>query len=231
MTTLASSGTTVLADRLVTQRSVVTDSALVAAGVALTALLAQISIPLWPVPVTGQTLAVLVVGASLGAVRGAASLAVYAALGAGGLPIFSERSSGLAILAGHTGGYIVGFMLAAGLTGWLDERRWDRRFFGATVAMAAGTLMTFAIGLPWLHQCDGRLVRAGPRVGPHAPHPRRHRVAKASGPNPPTCSNAAARDSDETRAAVLGSESVVTHCLYKARATVEVDLAVLFGRI
>lgn len=146
---------TVLADRLVAQRSVVTDVALVAAGVALTALLAQVAIPLWPVPITGQTLAVLVVGASLGAARGATSLAVYAILGAAGMPIFSEQSSGLAVLAGPTGGYIVGFVLAAALTGWLAERRWDRRFLGAAVAMTAGTVVTFAIGLPWLAVATG----------------------------------------------------------------------------
>jgi len=145
----------VLADRLVARRSVATDVALVGAGVALTALLAQVAIPLWPVPVTGQTLAVLVVGASLGAVRGAASLSVYALLGVAGLPIFAEQSSGLAALAGPTGGYIVGFVLAAALTGWLAERRWDRRFLGAAVAMGAGTLVTFAIGLPWLAAATG----------------------------------------------------------------------------
>ncbi|GAA2173246.1 biotin transporter BioY [Agrococcus versicolor] len=146
---------TVLADRLVARRSVVTDVALVGAGVAVTAVLAQVAIPLWPVPITGQTLAVLLVGASLGAVRGAASLAAYALLGVAGLPIFSDQTSGLAVLAGPTGGYIVGFVIAAALTGWLAERRWDRRFLGAAVAMTAGTLVTFAVGLPWLAFATG----------------------------------------------------------------------------
>lgn len=140
----------VLADRLVARRTVATDVALVAAGTALTALLAQVAVPLWPVPVTGQTLAVLVVGASLGAARGAISLALYAVLGLVGLPIFSDATSGWTVLAGPTGGYIVGFVAAAAITGWLAERRWDRRFLGAAVAMTTGTLVTFAFGLPWL---------------------------------------------------------------------------------
>lgn len=147
MTTIAQP---VLADRLFARRHILTDIALVAVGAAFTALLAQIAIPLWPVPITGQTLAVLLVGASLGAARGAASMALYAVVGAAGAPIFTEASSGIAVLAGPTGGYIVGFIAAAGLTGWLAQRRWDRRFFGAAVAMLAGSAVTFAIGLPWL---------------------------------------------------------------------------------
>ncbi|MFC7430379.1 MULTISPECIES: biotin transporter BioY [unclassified Agrococcus] len=145
----------VLADRLVAHRSVATDVALVTGGAALTALLAQVAIPLWPVPITGQTLAVLVVGASLGAARGAASLALYAVLGVVGLPIFSDGASGLGVLMGTTGGYILGFIAAAALTGWLAERRWDRRFLGAVVAMTAGTLVTFAFGMTWLAVATG----------------------------------------------------------------------------
>lgn len=145
----------VLADRLVAKRSVVTDVALVTGGAALTAVLAQVAIPLWPVPVTGQTLAVLVVGASLGAARGAASLALYAVLGVAGLPIFSDGASGLGVLMGTTGGYILGFIAAAALTGWLAERRWDRRFLGAAVAMTVGTLVTFAFGMTWLAVATG----------------------------------------------------------------------------
>ncbi len=145
----------VLADRLVAKRSVVTDVALVTGGAALTAVLAQVAIPLWPVPITGQTLAVLVVGASLGAARGAASLALYAVLGVAGLPIFSDGASGLGVLMGTTGGYILGFIAAAALTGWLAERRWDRRFLGAAVAMTVGTLVTFAFGMTWLAVATG----------------------------------------------------------------------------
>jgi biotin transport system substrate-specific component len=139
----------VLADRVI-RRSLVTDAALVVAGVALTAGLAQVSIPLWPVPITGQTLAVLLVGGTLGAVRGTLAMVLYAAVGVLGLPVFSEGASGVATVTGPTGGYIVGFALAAALTGWLAERRWDRRFLGGMVSYVAGSAIVFAVGLPWL---------------------------------------------------------------------------------
>nr|WP_246335471.1 biotin transporter BioY [Microcella alkalica] len=127
-----------------------TDSALVIAGTALVAVLAQVAIPLWPVPVTGQTLAVLLVGASLGAVRGASSLALYALLGAIGLPIYSDAASGWSVLVGPTGGYIIGFVLSAAIVGWAAERRWDRGWLKAAVTFIGGSLVVFAVGLPWL---------------------------------------------------------------------------------
>lgn len=138
-----------LADRLVA-RSLATDALLVVAGAGLTAALAQVAVPLWPVPITGQTLAVLLVGSSLGALRGALSMVLYAVLGIVGLPVFSEASSGFGVVAGPTGGYIVGFVAAAALTGWLAERSWDRRVLRAAVAFLGGTVVTFAFGLPWL---------------------------------------------------------------------------------
>ena len=138
-----------IADRLV-HRSIATDALLVAAGAAFTGVLAQIAIPLWPVPITGQTLAVLLVGTALGARRGAISLAVYALLGIAGVPWFSDHTAGWHVVAGPTGGYIVGFVVAAWLTGLLAERHWDRRILGALVSFAAGTVIVFAIGLPWL---------------------------------------------------------------------------------
>lgn len=139
----------VLADRLF-PRTRVLDIVLVVAGAALTALLAQVAVPLWPVPITGQTLAVLLVGATLGAARGAISLALYAVLGVVGLPVFSDYASGLHVLAGPTGGYIVGFVVSAALVGWLSERAWERRILKALATFAAGTLVVFAFGLPWL---------------------------------------------------------------------------------
>ncbi len=139
----------VLADRVV-PRSLVADAALVVAGAALTAGLAQVAVPLWPVPITGQTLAVLLVGGTLGAIRGTLSMVLYAVVGMLGLPVFSDGASGLATVLGPTGGYIVGFVLAAALTGWLAERRWDRRFLGGMVSYLAGSAVVFAVGLPWL---------------------------------------------------------------------------------
>lgn len=132
------------------ERRLPTNAALIASGAAVVALSTQLTIPLWPVPVTAQTIAVLLVGASLGSARGALSLLVYALLGIIGLPIFSGGDSGLATIGGSTGGFIVGFIGTAALIGWLAERHWDRRFRSALVALAIAALVPFAFGLPWL---------------------------------------------------------------------------------
>ncbi|GGK84752.1 hypothetical protein GCM10007382_00890 [Salinibacterium xinjiangense] len=142
-------GRPTLADRIVS-RTRVMDVVLIIAGAALTAVSAQIAVPLWPVPITGQTLAVLLVGVTLGAVRGGLSMVLYAILGVVGLPVFSESSSGWGVIAGPSGGYIIGFIFAAILTGWLAQREWDRKLLRAFVAFLAGSVVTFAFGLPWL---------------------------------------------------------------------------------
>ena len=142
-------GRPTLIDRIFS-RTLLLDAVLVAAGAALTALAAQLVVPLWPVPVTGQTLAVVLVGLSLGAVRGGLSMALYAVLGIVGLAVFSESSSGWGVIAGPTGGYIIGFIFAAILTGWLAQRSWDRKWLRAFLATLAGTVTTFVVGLPWL---------------------------------------------------------------------------------
>ncbi len=138
-------------------RSVAANITMVVAGAALTAGAAQLVIPMWPVPITGQTFAVLLVGTTLGALRGALSMVLYIALGAIGLPIFTEGSAGWHVIAGPTGGYLVGFVLAAILTGWLAQRSWDRKFVGAGVAFLAGTAVIYAVGLPWLSVALGQL--------------------------------------------------------------------------
>lgn len=144
----------VLADRVL-PRSLAVDLALVVAGAALTAALAQVVIPLKPVPITGQTLGVLLVGASLGATRGAAAMILYAIVGTLGLPVFSDYSSGLAELLGASGGYIVGFVPAAALTGWLAQRRWERTILRGVLGFVAGSAVVFLIGLPWLKVAAG----------------------------------------------------------------------------
>ena len=149
-------GRPTLADRVVA-RGLATDIALIAAGAALTAVAAQIAVPLWPVPVTGQTLAVLLVGVFLGATRAALSLSLYAVLGIVGLPVFSEGSSGWTVIAGPTGGYIIGFIFAAAFTGWLAQRQWDRTPLWALVAFLLGSVIPFAFGLPWLAASLGAL--------------------------------------------------------------------------
>jgi biotin transport system substrate-specific component len=149
-------GRPTIADRLFS-RTIALDLVLVAAGAALTAIAAQIAIPLWPVPVTMQTLAVLLVGVSLGAVRGALSMVLYAVLGTVGLPVFSDLESGFGVIAGPTGGYIIGFIFAAGLTGWLAQREWDRKVLRSILAFLGGTVVVFAFGLPWLAFALGTL--------------------------------------------------------------------------
>ena len=150
MSTLTlSMGRPTLADRVI-DRSLASDIALVAAGAGLTAVAAQIAVPLWPVPITGQTLAVLLVGSTLGATRGALSMLLYAVLGVVGLPVFSGASSGVATFLGPTGGYIVGFVFAAAFTGWLAQREWDKRFLGAALSFLGGTVVIFAFGMTWL---------------------------------------------------------------------------------
>jgi len=139
----------VLADR-VFPRHLVVDITLVVLGAAFVGGLAQLYVPLWPVPITGQTLAVLLVGATLGTIRGALALTVYAALGIIGVPWFSEAASGFDVIAGPTGGYIIGFIASAALVGWLSEREWDRKIFKAIATFLGGTLVVFAFGLPWL---------------------------------------------------------------------------------
>ncbi len=137
----------VLADLL--PRRVAVDAALVVGGAALTALAAQLVVPLQPVPVTGQTLAVLLVGASLGARRGALSMVLYAVAGLV-LPVYSDHASGLAVLLSASGGYIVGFVPAAALTGWLAERHLERRLLRGLASFVAGSGAVFLVGLPWL---------------------------------------------------------------------------------
>jgi biotin transport system substrate-specific component len=131
--------------------------ALVVAGSAVVALTAQVSIPLpWtPVPITGQLLGVMLVGAALGARRGVAALALYLAEGAAGLPFFAGGAAGFAHLLGPSGGYLWGFPLAAAATGWLAERGWDRRFVSAALAMTLGNIVVYATGLPWLARFVG----------------------------------------------------------------------------
>jgi biotin transport system substrate-specific component len=128
------------------------DLTAVIGGSLIVALAAQITIrlPFSPVPITGQTFGVLLVGTLLGSRRGAMSLLTYLIEGLIGLPIFAGGSSGLAYMLGPTGGYLFGFIAAAFLTGWLAERRWDRHVSTAVLSMLVGNAVIYATGLGWL---------------------------------------------------------------------------------
>jgi len=128
------------------------DAALVGGGALFTAAAAQLSIPLGftPVPVTGQTLAVLLIGATLGAKRAVLSQALYWMLGAVGLPFYASGDGGWEAATGSTFGYFVGFVLAAGLVGRLAERGQDRSLLTSFTAMLAGTAIIYAAGVSWL---------------------------------------------------------------------------------
>jgi biotin transport system substrate-specific component len=133
-------------------RTRVADALLVAGGAGLTALCAQISIPVpgSPVPITGQTFAVLLVSAALGLRRGVASMGLYLVLGLVGLPVYSDASHGVHVVFGATGGYLVGFVLAAAAMGWAAEHGWDRTPLKALPVFLIGQLVIFGIGVPWL---------------------------------------------------------------------------------
>lgn len=139
----------VLADKLLS-RTQISDLALVGAGAAVVGALAQVSIPLWPVPITGQTLAVMLVGAVLGARRGAASLLTYMVFGIIGLPWFAGFTGGLGSLLSPSFGFIIGFIPAAYLTGWLAERSWDRTAWGSIATFGLASLVPFLIGIPYM---------------------------------------------------------------------------------
>jgi len=125
---------------------------LVFSGAILVSLFAQVKTPLpfTPVPLTGQTFAVLLVGATLGSKRGAASLTLYAALGALGLPIFAGGAAGMAYLSGATFGYLLGFVVAAFVIGRLAERGLERNLRTSIIPFFVGTLVIYAFGAGWL---------------------------------------------------------------------------------
>jgi biotin transport system substrate-specific component len=125
---------------------------LVTLGVLFTALLAQVSVPVYgsPVPVTGQTLAVVLTAASLGPVRGVAVQVVYILAALVGLPFYSEASGGWDVVVGATGGYVFGFIPAAYLIGLAARHGADRRFLTSVPLFVAGQAVVFAVGVPWL---------------------------------------------------------------------------------
>jgi biotin transport system substrate-specific component len=119
---------------------------------------AKIQVPLWPVPISMQTFVVLCLGAALGSRLGTATVLLYLAEGAAGLPVFAgtpEKGIGLAYMAGPTGGYLAGFVAAAFVIGWLAERGFDRSVWKLAAAMTLGHVLILGLGFAWLSQFVG----------------------------------------------------------------------------
>ena len=161
----------VLADLVPTPRILdnrwVRDITLVAGGALFTALAAQFVIHLGftPVPITGQTFAVLTVGSVLGSRRAAASQAVYWLLGMIGLPFYASGTSGWTIATGPNFGYFIGFIVAAGLIGYIADRRGDRNYVNSFAAMTLGTVVIYIFGALWLaHSANWPLYAKDPDV-------------------------------------------------------------------
>ncbi len=162
-------------------RAFALDAGLVIAGAAVVAVLAQVSIPLWPVPITGQTLGVIVVGAALGSRRGAAALITYMLVGLAGLPVFADFTGTIAAVAKPSFGFVIGFIFSAFVAGWFAERAWDRRP---------------APGVPRLRRSEHRPVRL--RHPLHGLHPER-------GPGRWTIRSWVSSRSDSSRSSSAGS--------------------------
>jgi len=137
---------------VVIPRSAITTAALMVGFALLTALAAQIRIPIpgTPIPITGQTFAVLLAGAALGSRIGAGSQVIYWAMGAIGLPVYANASGGWDAAIGATGGYLFGFIIAAAVVGYLAERGQDRTIATAVPAFLAGNAIIYLFGVPWL---------------------------------------------------------------------------------
>jgi len=132
--------------------------AAVVIGSALLAASARTQIPFWPVPMTMQTMAVIVIGMTLGSRLGLIVVAAYVLEGLMGLPVFANspaRGTGLAYLMGPTGGYLIGFCVAAYVSGWLAERGFGRDIFKASLVNIIGTLIILAFGYAWLAHLVG----------------------------------------------------------------------------
>lgn len=134
------------ADSILPGEGIRQDALLIGLGTFIIALSAQVEIPLQPVPITGQTFGVLFIAALLGANRGAITVISYLSLGAFGLPVFAGGATGLTAFAGPTAGYLIGFIAAAYLVGYLSELGLDKKFMTASLSMILGTLVIFFFG-------------------------------------------------------------------------------------
>jgi biotin transport system substrate-specific component len=161
-----------IVDRIV-PKSLAADIALIAAGAGLTSIAAQLAIPASPVPFTFQTLMVLLVGVTLGSTRGALSLSLYALLGIVGLPVFAPKADGshavgLDAVVGASFGFVIGFIAAAAVIGFLAERQWSSNVFKMFVSYVVSSLVIYAFGIPVLASVafNGDLAAAATVMAP-----------------------------------------------------------------
>ncbi|HYB09732.1 MAG TPA: biotin transporter BioY [Alphaproteobacteria bacterium] len=139
-----------LAGMLLPRSGKIETTLLAIGGSLLLAVSAKIQVPSWPVPMTLQSLAVLLIGIGFGSRLGVATILVYLAEGLFGLPVFAGPLAGPAYFAGPTAGYLLGFLLSAATVGALAERGWDRNLLGAGIVLVAGHVLIFIPGVLWL---------------------------------------------------------------------------------
>jgi biotin transport system substrate-specific component len=149
---------TSLRSSLIPRTTVLSNAVLVVSGVLGLAALAQIAIPVpgSPVPVTGQTLGVLILGTTYGSTLGVTTFALYILAGIAGAPVFANSGHGLDRIVGATGGYLIGMLVATFVLGQLARFRLDQKFSTALPSMLIGTVITFSFGLIWLYQYTGQ---------------------------------------------------------------------------
>ena len=149
---------TSLRSSLIPRSTALSHAVLVVSGVLGLAALAQIAIPVpgSPVPVTGQTLGVLILGTAYGSTLGTTTFALYILAGIAGAPVFADGGHGLDRIVGATGGYLIGMLVATFVLGQLARFRLDQKFLTALPSMLIGTITTFSFGLIWLHQYTGQ---------------------------------------------------------------------------
>ncbi|CAN2174251.1 BioY Uncharacterized conserved protein [Candidatus Nanopelagicaceae bacterium] len=153
-----SSSATSLRSSLMPRTTALANAVLVVSGVFALAILAQIAIPVpgSPVPVTGQTLGVLLIGTAYGSTLGVTTFALYLLAGVAGAPIFANNGFGIDRVIGATGGYLIGMLVATYVVGQLARLRLDQKFLTALPSMLIGTVITFSFGLVWLQQYTGK---------------------------------------------------------------------------
>ena len=153
-----SSPATSLRSSLMPRTTALANAVLVVSGVFALAILAQIAIPVpgSPVPVTGQTLGVLLIGTAYGSTLGVTTFALYLLAGIAGAPVFANNGFGIDRVIGATGGYLIGMLVATYVVGQLARLRLDQKFLTALPSMLIGTVITFSFGLVWLQQYTGK---------------------------------------------------------------------------